>query len=68
MVVEQGGMAGPEGHPLPSTSCELNLLLPSAGGIYDVPLRGQKAALEIRCTDPSVLTQSFCGFGLQTKP
>ena len=61
-------MAGPEGHPLPSISCELNKLLLSAGGIRDVPLRRQKAALEIRWAHPSVLTQSFCGFELQTKP
>lgn len=57
MVAAEGGMAGPEGHPLLSTSCELNLLLLSAGGIRDVPLWGQKAALEIRWAHPSVLTQ-----------
>lgn len=68
MVAEEGGMARPEAHPLPSTSCELNLLLLSAGGIHDVPLWRQKAALEIRWAHPSLLTQSFYGFGLQTKP
>lgn len=61
-------MDRPEGHSLPSTSCELNVLLPSSGEIYDDPLQGQKAALEIKWTDPSVFTQGFYGFGLQTKP
>lgn len=64
----RGGEGGTEGHLLPSTSCDLPLLFPRAGGIYDVPLQGWKATLEIRGTDPSVLTQSFCGFGLQIKP
>lgn len=49
-------MARPEGHLLPSTSCEPNWLLLSAGGIHDVPQWGQKAALEIRWAHPSVLT------------
>lgn len=46
----EGGMGGQEtkGHPLPSTSCDLHVLLPSAGGIYNVPLWGQKTTLEIK--------------------
>lgn len=65
----EGGMGGrTEGHLLPSTSCDLALLPPSAAGIYGVPLQGQKATLEIGWTDPSVLTHSFCGPGLQIKP
>lgn len=56
----EGGMgARTEGHPLPSTSRDPHLLLPSAGGIYDVPLQGQKAVLEIRWTDPLSSLRAF---------
>lgn len=68
MVAEERRRVEPEGHPLPSTSCEFNLLLLSAGGIHNAPLRGQKAAPEVRWAHRSVLSLSFYGFGLQTKP
>lgn len=67
-VTEERRIVEPEGQPLPSTSCEFNLLLLRAGGIRDVSLRGQKAAPEVRRARRSVLSLSFCDFGLQTKP
>lgn len=46
MVAEEGGTFGPQSHPLPSTSHELSLLLPSAGGIHDVPHQGRSQHLK----------------------
>lgn len=46
MVAEEGGTFGPQGHPLPSTSHELSLLLPSTGGIRDVPHQGRRQLLK----------------------